>query len=354
MPARRTTTTNGEGATRTDAEAAVRAEVVLFDEVTVLDHLRRRGILSASAPAAAVHLGGGVSSVVLRVTTPAGDIVVKQAHGRLRVAREWFADPGRTVTEGLALRFASTIAASWVPEVVDLDEEALVLVIRAAPTPSTDWKQLLMAGDVHGELATDLGAFIARVHTATRVSAERTPPRLRAFDVAEAFAQLRLRPYFESVAGRDPEAGHLLHPLMAEMQRRRRCLVHGDLSPKNVLCGADLHWLIDWEVAHIGDPAFDVAFLCTHLILKSIHRPTQANQYRRAALGFLDAYATAGGVAPDDAHACALTGALLIARVDGDSPAEYLRATDMPVVRSLGRQLLATPSPSLASAIRSL
>jgi hypothetical protein len=76
-----------------------------------------------------------------------------------------------------------------------------------------------------------------------------------------------------------------------EMLDTRRCLVHGDFSPKNVLCGGEELWVLDFEVAHVGDPVFDLAFMLNHLMLKAIHRPAACEGYRDCAEAFLDAYA---------------------------------------------------------------
>src|SRR5438445_7786193 len=97
--------------------ATIRA-APLLDETTVVDHLRARAVLDAGEPAVARRLGGGVSNTVLAVDAPSRRVVVKQALPRLRVEREWLADPARTVTEGRALRRAACIDASSVPAVI--------------------------------------------------------------------------------------------------------------------------------------------------------------------------------------------------------------------------------------------
>ena len=78
--------------------------------------------------------------------------------------------------------------------------------------------------------------------------------------------------------------------------------------------------MIDWEIVHRGDPAFDVAFLLNHLLLKTIHRPASRNDYEACGAAFLDAY----GQDLDLAYVLGLVGCLMLARVDGKSPAEYL------------------------------
>lgn len=327
-----------------------RDATALLDETTVLAHLHARGLLEEGVQARVTSLGGGVSNVVLRVTVADLDVVVKQALPRLRVEAEWRADPRRTLTEGRAMRLAAARDADFVPTVVDLDEQRAVLVIAAAPPQATDWKQRLLHGDVDEAIATRCGTKLARVHCGTLLE------RLTSYDrgvfaADRAFHELRVAPYLESAAQRHPHLERQLLPLEAAMRARRACLVHGDASPKNLLVGGGVFWLIDWEVAHLGDPAFDVAFLCTHLALKAIH-VGPPRRFLQAASAFLAAYAAAGGPAPDDAHAARLLGALLLARVDGRSPAEYLDEPERRHVRLLATELLVHPRPSLGEALR--
>ncbi|MHB8718507.1 MAG: phosphotransferase family protein [Candidatus Dormibacteria bacterium] len=321
---------------------------VLDSSEAVVAYLVERGLLNADR-AAAKPLHGGISGHVWRVGDGQREVVVKQAMGRLRGARPWFADQARTVTEGRALQLAASIDASRVPAVVLLDDVSNVVVLEAAPPPVHLWKAQLLEGCVDTGVAGTLGHFVGRLHAAT--SLLRGGSQLDAFRQDQAFAQLRLRPYFESVQSRDPDIGAVIMPPVCAMAARRACLVHGDLSPKNVVLTANGPWLLDWEVAHLGDPAFDVAFLCTHLLLKSIHVPRAGVLLRAAVRHFVDSYVDAGGLAMDDAHLCALTGALLVARVDGDSPVEYLEATEQRTARALGLSLAGAPPPSLRDAV---
>ena len=304
----------------------------LLDATSVIPHLRRRGLLAPAARATVVELGGGVSNVVLRVDAPGLAAIVKQALPRLRVEREWLADPQRTVAEGNALALAAAVEAASVPRVIDLDEERLILVIEAAPSAVTDWKAQLLRGEVDPAVGTLVGDFMGRLHRATTGVV---------IDGWEPFEQLRVRPYFRTLVEDDLALAPLVLPRIEEMRRRRSCLVHGDVSPKNVLTGPGLLWLIDFEVAHRGDPAFDIAFMLSHLTLKTLHLPAAAPALRETAEAFL----TAAG-APRDEHLAALLGLLLMARARGRSPAEYLDAAEREAAWALGRDLAEHPAPS--------
>src|SRR5699024_9790070 len=134
----------------------------------------------------------------------------------------------------------------------------------------------------------------------------------------------------------------LVGDVISSMAARRDCLVHGDLSPKNVLVGDGRVWIIDFEVAHRGEPRFDLAFLLCHLLLKSVHQPARATAHAAAARAFVDAYRSVpdapGGIV--DAVLSAHVGCLLLARVFGKSPAEYLTETDRRRVAALGTGML--------------
>jgi 5-methylthioribose kinase len=122
----------------------------------------------------------------------------------------------------------------------------------------------------------------------------------------------------------------------------RLCLVHGDFSPKNVLADGARVSVLDWEVAHYGDPVFDVAFLQAHLLLKAVHRPESSRAYRELADTFLRRYDAA---VPDplrrpDDYLAGQVGCLLLARVDGKSPAEYLTGVEALRVRGIALDTL--------------
>jgi 5-methylthioribose kinase len=156
------------------------------------------------------------------------------------------------------------------------------------------------------------------------------------------------------IAARHPDLAEVIERCVDVMMRAGACLVHGDYTPKNVLADpADAGvWVIDWEVAHVGDPTFDPAWMVGHLLLKTVHRPAAAARYADAARAFLAAWRAelAGAAAIDRAQLTRQAGCLLLARVDGTSPAEYLTAAEKVQVRGLARRLLTDPPPEITDA----
>lgn len=318
--------------------------LALLTPETVGSYLRVRGVASAGEPLSAVNLGGGVSNVVLAVQIGERRVVVKQSLPQLRVADEWLAKRERVLTEAAALRWASRVTPGAVPAVYDVDRQRCAIVIEHAPDGWRNWKDDLLAGRAEPAVAGRLGVILAAWHA----TSFREPEEARRFDDSEAFEQLRVDPYYRTVMRRHPELEALVRPYVDQMLATRRCLVHGDYSPKNVLLGDDGLWVVDFEVGHLGDPVFDVAFLLNHLLLKAIHRPSTIDAYAQCAEAFWAAY-TAGTsveVRPVDAYIFGHVGCLMVARVDGKSPAEYLTPDEQVMARALGIRLLRQPPKS--------
>jgi aminoglycoside phosphotransferase (APT) family kinase protein len=109
-------------------------------------------------------------------------------------------------------------------------------------------------------------------------------------------------------------------------------LVHGDFSPKNVLVYGGRLVLLDHEVAHFGDPAFDLGFSLTHLLSKAHHLVATRDAFGRAALDYWRVYSATIGDLPWrgdlEPRAVRHTLACLLARVAGRSPLEYLDAEE--------------------------
>lgn len=320
----------------------------LLTAATAGDYLVERGLVSAGTELEVRELGGGVSNVVLAVTSATGGVVVKQSLPRLRVEQEWLAKRERILTEADALRLAGTLTPDAVPGVRAVDEERCAIVIDLAPDGRGAWKTDLLGGRADPAVAAQLGALLATWHRETADD----PAVAARFDDHEAFEQLRVDPYLRAVMRRWPRLERPVGAYVEQMTATRVCLVHGDFSPKNVLVGADGLWVIDFEVAHVGEPVFDLAFMTNHLMLKAIHRPADRGAYRAVSLAFLATYEERAGsaVSFEPPYLVGLTGCLMVARVDGKSPAEYLTGTERLVARTLGSRLLLDPPASPAAA----
>jgi Ser/Thr protein kinase RdoA (MazF antagonist) len=307
----------------------------------ILDGLRRAGLIGPDRPVV-MPLAGGVSCDVWKLETPAGAIVVKRALPKLRVEMDWFAPVGRAASEARWLRRARSIDTRLAPEVVaelpDLHTFALAFV-PGAPV----WKDELIAGRVDVGFAAAVGRDLARIHAATAGN----PDDAAAFQTDALFSALRIDPFLRFVAAQDSDVAAPLTAIADRLAATRLALVHGDISPKNILVAADGPVFLDAECTVYGDPAFDLAFCTTHLLLKAVWR--RDDTVKAAAVAMVAAY-RAGidwePVAELLDRAGALTAALLLARLDGKSPAPYLTdPVDQAAVRNRARTLLHALQP---------
>lgn len=301
-------------------------------------YLVGRGIFRAASGLEVTELSGGVSCAVFAIRGEGRSVVLKQALERLKVADEWLVPAERAETEAQALALMAELAPGSVPALLDSDPGAHALVVEHAPDGWGSWKSALLEGSAHPAVAGRLGELLAVLHNGTR-------------DVeigsVEFFEAGRIDPYLRTIMRRHPDLTHEIAAYVERLLATHECLVHGDYSPKNVLTGDADVWVIDWEVAHRGDPAFDLAFMLNHLLLKTIHRPEARAGYEACGEAFLDAY---GAEDVDVTYVLGLTGCLMLARVDGKSPAEYLTEDGRERSRSAGIALLTEPPSSLAQA----
>lgn len=287
-------------------------------------------------------LGGGVSNLVYLVETEELRCVAKQALGKLRVEQDWFCSRERIHSEAAAMRaLGPVLPPGSVPALLFEDFENGIICMEAAPAHARPWKDLLMCGDFDQRPARETGL----IHAAwIRESAGR-PEWGEEFGGVQTFIDLRVDPYFRSTAARHPDlAGHFAS-LERQCLQRRISLVHGDLSPKNLLIADGAVTLIDHEVIHWGDPSFDAAFFTNHLILKAFYHGNQTPHLLALARAYWDALLSGIGPAQSwiESAAMAYLGGLMLARVDGKSPAEYLDENMRVVVRNRARALLASP-----------
>ena len=297
-----------------------------------------------------IALAGGVSSDIRIVDSPAGRCVIKRALPRLRVEAEWYADPVRSSIEVRALRaIADLIGQAHVPKVLWVDAERHRFAMELIPPRLRNWKEQLMRGEVDLSTARASGRLLGKLH---RRSA--TAPGLAAeFADTGPFDELRVRPYFARIAERNPALAPTINRVVDELQRSASALVHGDYSPKNLLADGDEIVILDCEVAHWGDARFDIAFCTTHLLLKAFRRDAPSILLLCAALAFLAEYRKAGLDVLDIRFARQL-GCLLLARLEGDSPVDYLADVNAGVVKAFATDLLLDPPASVEACLREL
>jgi aminoglycoside phosphotransferase (APT) family kinase protein len=314
--------------------------------------LRRSGLLApGDADPDLTPLAGGVSSDLWRADLPSGPVCVKSALPQLKVAREWLAPTSRNHVEYKWLRFAQPLVPGQIPLVLAHDERACLFAMEYLPPVEYPvWKTLLLAGQVDIEAAREVGALVGTLHAASALD----PAAAAMFATDENFDALRITPYLHVTAQAHPDLRERMADLAARTADTHLAVVHGDVSPKNILLGPNGPVLLDAECAWYGDPAFDVAFCISHLLIKSVKLPTAAAALRAAACALAEAHARHVRWEPVgrlNGRVASLTPALALARVDGTSPVEYLRAPERATVRSAGRALLIDPPTTIVELI---
>lgn len=318
------------------------------DAATIHEALREMALVGAHQSARLTPLAGGVSSAIYRADLPSGVVCVKRALSRLKVAADWHAPVERSRYEVEWMRVAGVLAPSSVPRVLgEAPRQRAFAMEYLAPERYPVWKAELRDGRATPADAAAVGHALGRLHAGTAGR----PDIAARFPTDAIFEAIRIEPYLLATAAVHADLTGRLHDLARTVRAHKRVLVHGDFSPKNILLGPDGPVVLDAECAWYGDPAFDLAFVLNHLLLKAVWRPAAAPLYRASIDVLVSAYfdAVAGVTGGDvDRDTAELLPALLLARIDGKSPVEYVTdAADRDRVRAFARHHLEHPPASI-------
>ncbi len=319
------------------------------EQVAGLEHdleaaIRRAGLVRADEALAVSSLAGGVSSDITLVEAGARAFCVKRALPKLKVAADWRAPVERNHSEAEWLRAVAAILPDSVPQLLAEDRAAGWFAMQWLPPLAYPvWKEQLRDGIVVAAFAASVGDSLARIHAAT---AHRDDIAAR-FANDHIFYPIRLEAYLVATAAKHEDCAARLLELVAATVRTKTALVHGDVSPKNILAGPRGPVFLDAECACYGEPAFDLAFCLNHLLLKCSWRPQWRVRYLACFAALKDAYLARVSWEPAAAlerRAAHLLPGLLLGRIDGKSPVEYIdRDEERERVRGVARALLLDP-----------
>ena len=276
--------------------------------------------------------------------------VLKQAREQLRVEQEWKCDVRRIWREMDVLRICGEVLQKVgqasppaiqvsVPDILFEDRDSFCYAMTAAPEGHRTWKEMLLAGEIDPEIAATAGGLLGALHAGTwqdKRIAELLGDR-------SYFEALRIEPYFRFLAERKARK-HLygLSGIISRLELHAWCLVHGDFSPKNLLSFERRLILIDFEVGHYGDPAFDVGFFLSHLILKAIRSENGWRDYMSLARIAWHSYRSQvaaklreSDLAALETRARDILFGCMYARIEGKSPVDYLDTSKQERVRQL-------------------
>jgi 5-methylthioribose kinase len=315
----------------------------LLDETTVVAYLKERKIFSRRANPLVEILTGGVSNVVLGISGEGKDLVLKQALPELKVKATWVADQRRALVEARAIRVLYSLTPNHVPKLYDVDPERFTLLIERAPRTTTNWKEDLLAGVIHPEVGADLGSILGQWHKSSTADSA----ILDEFREDSLFEQLRINPFYRTLAAKYQIIAVRINDLIEELEDSKTCLVHGDYSPKNILVEQNYNPIVlDFEVAHTGNPVFDLAFLLGHLLCKQEYSrdSDKKKAISTTAIEFLRRYESR----LESCAALTLTwhlATIALARVDGMSPVSYLDNAAQINLRNRSIEILRSSSP---------
>ncbi|WP_299529551.1 phosphotransferase [Ulvibacterium sp.] len=267
-------------------------------------------------------LTGGVSSEIYRIDTVGKTFVVKRALKKLKVQSDWFADVSRNDFEIKYLEYVSQFLPEAVPRLLGKGQGYFVM--EFLDKGFANWKTLLMEGEFQESHAREAGKLLGRIHQysySENVVAEQ-------FNSLQNFTQLRISPYLLRCAERHPLVAREILKEAERLKSTNECLIHGDYSPKNILISGKRLVILDCEVAFYGDAAFDIAFLSSHLLLKGLYHAPRNTNLENLVSTFLVTYGKQREGFQDfqklQKRTAILLPMLLLARVDGKSPVEYL------------------------------
>jgi aminoglycoside phosphotransferase (APT) family kinase protein len=315
--------------------------------------VRRMKIVSADTLLQTLPMDGGVSSDIYRVDAGTKTFCVKRALPKLKVSSDWRAPVSRNRSEVAWLRRVSALLPANAPSILGDDPESGTFAMEwLDPGDYPTWKGELRDGRIDPRVAAAVGDVLGRIHAATAGQ----PGIAREFAHDDIFVPIRLDPYLLATGRAHPALAAPLQALVAQTLANKRVLVHGDYSPKNILIGARGPVIVDAECACFGDPAFDVAFVANHLLLKGIWRPEWRDDYVTSLRALVAAYRTHVDWEPWDEldrRIAALLPALLLARIDGKSPVEYITADEQrDHVRAFAMPRIARPPDSIDAIAR--
>ena len=310
----------------------------------LIEPLRRMALLKAGERPRITPLTGGVSSDISLIEAGGRRFCIKRALPRLKVAALWEAPVERNAAEAAWMRAVQRWLPRAVPRLLGEDAQSGAFAMEyLKPEDHPLWKAELLAGIVDVDFAAAVGRDLGLIHA--RSAADPGVPAAFANDAT--FEAIRIEPYLRATGRAHPELAARFDELARTTLTTKRALVHGDVSPKNILHGRVGPVFLDAECAWFGDPAFDLAFCLNHLLLKGAREGADRALYCVAFSALARAYlAEVRWESADDLErrAAALLPGLFLARIDGKSPVEYLaRESERESVRRTAAPLILRP-----------
>lgn len=295
----------------------------------VKKYLIEQGIVHEDSEPIVEHLSGGVSCRVWKISVDQDRWVIKQALEKLNVKADWFSDVQRIHREHEVMKQLELILPDChVPKVLHVDYVNHIYLMTCAEEGVQTWKDLLMQGIFNADTAKSAADILTQIHS----QSFKIDDKIKAgFSDQKYFIQLRIDPFHRFLIQKYPELSAEINTLIEELTVQKTCLVHGDFSPKNMLVekrGSIV--LIDYEVAHWGNPVFDLAYCLGHLMLKAWHLKKPDEMLELISVFLANYKGQVNNLLPH-------LGLMLLARVDGKSPVNYIQDENVKqIIRDTG------------------
>lgn len=292
----------------------------LSSEKDLKQYLIKVGLIDDGDKFEAERLHGGVSCQVWKTVIKGDTYVLKGALPKLNVGADWYADQERTRREHEVMDYLfDLLPKGTVPKVYYRDYGNHIYLMDYVAAAQT-WKDILLNEDFDCAIARKSATLLKCIHTGSSTAGEAVTHKIGS---QRYFAQLRINPFHRYIVERYPVLAQPVSRLIRELTGEQLCLVHGDFSPKNIL--VDQHRnvvFIDFEVAHWGNPVFDLAYCTGHLLLKGWHLDK-----REAVIEVVDTFLSA--YCGDTSRLIPHLGLMLLARIDGKSPVDYITSENL-------------------------
>jgi len=293
-------------------------------------------------------LSGGVSSDIWKITNESNIFCLKKAKKKLDVKEDWFVPIERNIYEYNWYNEVNKLVPNIAPKVIYSDSKKFFFIMEYFDEKKFPlWKKELFKSNVNINFSQSVAQNLSFIHLNTFNNSELKSK----FDTIKLFEDLRIDPYIRFTATIHDDIKNKLLDIANNLNNKKITLVHGDISPKNILINNDKPIFLDAECAWYGDPAFDFAFCINHLILKSIKLPKVKDLLSKSFRILSDTYLM--NVKWEDPklfekRTILILSALMLARIDGKSPVEYINSNyEKQFIRSFAKSIIQNPINSL-------
>ena len=269
-------------------------------------------------------LTGGVSSEVYHVRTNKNNYCIKRSLKRLLVKKKWIANTNRIKFEYLWLKHCQNILKRNIPNTYEFNDKKKYIVMEYLKTSQyKTLKQLYFKRIININTIKLISKHLYKIHSnSSNYKTKKT------FEGNyKNFYDLRLDPYFNEVGRVYPKYKEYIKKINENYIKNSSTLVHGDFSPKNILVDKNKIIYLDAECCNFGDPVFDLVFFTNHLLIKSIFLRDKSQEFIKLYLSFYKEYLSNLSTKNFNSYIdriIKMTPIMLLSRIDGKSPVEYI------------------------------